>query len=300
MKENKVTIHSKDNINLYLNGIASNPRNGLIPSKYPDVVTKSIVAENIISTIWQEGSFCMSDIKTTAYWEGSEDTEVLKCSIKTARQYISSLGLRLEEFNTKPSDNFRINFKAQPSQKEYSRRCPEQISDNTKSWIIYIPFDTCDFNLGGSRWNELIETGSYRCPNISNSTYFMDCYEVVRELVEDKIVKTGVTVGEGGLIVALWKMVKNNGLDVDLSGIMKSYSEKDIIKILFSEIPGVVIEIDNFDFDYVDAELVLQGVAYYPIGHPAKKGLRIENYSLPDLSDIMLSLLGRQNPEGED
>ena len=78
---------------------------------------------------------------------------------------------------------------------------------------------------------------------------------------------------------------KNSGFSADISGLMKSYAENNIVRILFSEVPGVIIEIDDSDYDYIDAEFLLQDVAYYPLGHPCsnKKGLRI---TMSDLSDI--------------
>ena len=38
--------------------------------------------------------------------------------------------------------------------------------------------------------------------------------------------------------------------------------------MLFGEVPGVVIQIADIDYDYVDAELLLQDIAYFPLGHP--------------------------------
>ena len=61
----------------------------------------------------------------------------------------------------------------------------------------------------------------------------------------------------------------NGDIDLDISGIEQAYIETDAIRILFSEIPGVVIQIRDSDYDYVDAQFLLQDIAYYPIGHPA-------------------------------
>ena len=99
-------------------------------------------------------------------------------------------------------------------------------------------------------------------PQITDADYFMDCFEVVRELVEDGILLSGATVGEGGLLKTIKEMAGDAGLGVDLSDVMRAYQEQDVLRILFAEVPGVVIQIQDADFDYLDAELLLQDVAF--------------------------------------
>ena len=71
--------------------------------------------------------------------------------------------------------------------------------------------------------------------------------------------------------------------------------------MLFGEVPGALIEIKDIDFDYVDAEMLLQDVAYYPIGHPAEKGLWVVVARTSGVSGILRALLAQRDaPEGED
>ena len=142
-----------------------------------------------------------------------------------------------------------------------------------------------------------------RAPELVDSDYFIDCYEVVREFVEDGVVVSGVTSCRGGLMNALSELAgKYSGIQADLSGIIRSYGESDIVKILFGEIPGAVLEIKDSDFDYVDAEMLLQDVAYYPLGHPGGAGIDIVTSDSNNISGILQSLIGMQDmtPEGED
>ena len=188
-----------------------------------------------------------------------------------------------------------------------NRGCREQVSGNAGNWLIYIPFDTCKFRLGGSLLAEKEGMAGGKAPEVMDSDYFLDCFEVVREFVEDGVVVSGTVTGHGGLICALDRMVsagnsESAGIDADLSGLMQSYGETDMVKVLFGEVPGVVIEIHDVDFDYVDAEMLLQDVAYYPIGRPGNAGLRITRNSISGLAGIMQSLMGQGDaaPEGED
>ena len=90
------------------------------------------------------------------------------------------------------------------------------------------------------------------------------------------------------------------GAGIELGTVMQSYGENDLVNILFGEIPGVVLEISSPDFDYVDAELLLQDVAYYPLGHPDGKMLRISGNPDGGISGILQSLIENRVPEGED
>ena len=66
--------------------------------------------------------------------------------------------------------------------------------------------------------------------------------------------------------------------------------------------PGVVIQIRDIDFDYIDAELLLQDVAFYPLGHPAANGgaVRVRSSAKTGIQNILESLVQRQGGEGED
>ena len=93
---------------------------------------------------------------------------------------------------------------------------------------------------------------------------------------------------------------EGKGAGIELGTIMQSYGEDNLVNILFSEVPGVVIEISSSDFDYVDAELLLQDVAYYPLGHPGGNTLKISGNPDGGLTGILQSLIDSHAPEGED
>ena len=66
-------------------------------------------------------------------------------------------------------------------------------------------------------------------------------------------------------------------------------------------IPGVIIQISNDNYDYVDSQLLLQDVAYYPLGHPTLEhtGVVVAEDGKSGVADILASLLGHAT-EGED
>ena len=111
----------------------------------------------------------------------------------------------------------------------------------------------------------------------------------------------GATVADGGLMTAAARMCGECGCDLDISGLAASYNEPDTTKLLFGEVPGALIQVSNDNYDYVDSQLILQDVAYYPIGHPSHghAGVRMKKAAESGVAGILASLLD-QASEGED
>ena len=196
-------------------------------------------------------------------------------------------------------------FKSSPFESRHpwisdERACPSSITSDPESWIIYIPFDTCSYRLGASLLTEVAGHNGGKSPEISDPNYFIDCYEVVRELVEDGFVIAGATVADGGLITAAKDMCAEAGMNIDVKGIMSSY-QQERHRVLFGEVPGVLLQVSDENYDYVDSQLLLQDIAYYPIGHPSAEpsGLTISETGKNGVADILASLLGHAS-EGED
>ena len=295
---------------------------------YADSLTRGAVAQALISVIWREGHFRLNDLQVHAAWKWSPEPVGSMAgfydSVEAACDYLEALGLPLAGYSFSEARTHSLSLRCslskaseQRGQEEEEpifgelpfrtlrprfgtrRKCPAVLSGSEDSWLIYIPFDTCGFRLGGSLLSERTGTPGGKAPDITDPDYFIDCYEVVRELVEDGIALSGVTVGDGGLMTAIGSLCAEMGLAADLSGIMKAYGEQDIVRILFGEVPGVLIEIRDYDFDYIDAELLLQDVAYYPLGRPDRRG-RITVSDTGGISGILGSLMSEGAVEGED
>lgn len=305
---------------------AASPRK--VPAGYADSFTRGCIAQALAGMLWREGHFRLDDLHVHLGWKWNEAPvgamTGFYASVEAACDYLDGLGLPLSGYSyveartqsltvrcglSKASEQ-RASDEEDPIFQELPfrtlrprlgtrRKCAATLSGSTDSWVIYIPFDTCSFRLGGSLLSEELGTPGGKAPDIMEPDYFIDCFEVVRELVEDGIVLAGETVGDGGLMTAIGRMCGDMGLAVDLSGLVKAYGEQDTVRLLFAEVPGVLIEIRDYDFDYIDAELLLQDVAYYPLGRPNRSG-RITVSDTDGISGILGSLLGEGAVEGED
>lgn len=102
-------------------------------------------------------------------------------------------------------------------------------------------------------------------------------------------------------MTALGRHCNGKSIKADISGIMHACEESDPVKVLFGEIPGAIIEIQDADFDYLDVELLLQDVAYYPLGQFSGTDgeLEVDFADRYDIQGILQSLIHGAS-EGED
>ena len=297
-----------------------------MPLAFADTYTRVRLAAALIDALWCRGHFRLGDLQLKASWKWNTSevgtASAFYTSVLSAADYLDALGLK---FNTYSYSNFsgqsEVNFRPiiapsfpedddifvkQPYHSAHPRispirACPISLDPDPQSWIVYIPFETSDYRLGGSLLAQVLGLGGGVPPQVGDADYFIDCFEVVRELVEDKILLSGNTIRFGGLIKSLDQMTSDNvGARIDLSGIMKSYQENDIVRILFSEVPGAIVQIRDIDFDYLDAQLLLQDVAFFPLGHPVpgSQEIEIDASTKSGIQSILETLI--QNAEGED
>lgn len=300
---------------------------------YPAHFTRLQIAKALLSRLWSKGHFRLGDLRLWAQWDWNcrpvGSMSAFYISAMNAGEYIYDLGVRMSDYlfiendeessarffawlpekeQDEETDTHEEGalFKSSPYESRHpwiseERCCPERMLPEKDSWIIYIPFDTCSYRLGGSLLAQLNGHNGGTSPEIQDSDYFIDCYEVVRELAEDGLVMAGAAVSDGGLATAAERMCGECGMDLDINGLMASYQEKDSTKVLFSEVPGVLLQIRDNDFDYVDSQLILQDVAYYPVGRTSAEheGIRLTGSTGSGVSGILASLLN-QASEGED
>ena len=289
----------------YLKAVSAFSDGRPMPVQFTDSLTKGSIAAALLDALWREGQFGLGDLSLSLSWHWDEapvgNMAALYRSVEAAAEYIDALGIPVTGHEYVPEEGgCRFSAKA-GGVPDGGRKCPSVAQGAPSDWVIYVPFDTCEFRLGGSRLSEAVSARSSVAPDISAAEYFSDCYELVRELVADGIVRSGVTVLEGGLLKALADLVPSgSGISADITGIMRAYDEFPV-RVLFSETPGVILTFRDSDFDYIDAEFILQDVAYYPLGHitPDKDGISVITLSQQPLSGILSSIL-EHHAEGED
>lgn len=285
--------------------LRSSPNRRDVDLSYPVFWTKAAIDACLLDCIFREGSFSLQDILLMAKWDWNNspagNMAAFYDSTVTAGRHLFDLGVRLDRYFVEENrHNCRLELSLR-SRMSMRRKCPDTMVGGSSDWLIYIPFENARMHLGGSALSKLIGHGSGTEMNFQDPEYFVDCYEVVRELVEDGVIVAGTTVGYGGLACAAERFRGRKGFKMDIGNIISSRRGETSIRVLFAEMPGVLVQIRDIDYDYVDSQLLLQEVAYFPLGHPddSMRELLIRCSSKDNITSILESLLN-QASEGED
>lgn len=112
------------------------------------------------------------------------------------------------------------------------------------TYLYYIDFSFDTFKLGGSAFAQTLGKIGDEAPTVTDTEYFKNTFAAIQELVDRGLVLSGHDISAGGMITTLLEMCFANpqgGLDVRLDKIRHG----DLIKILFSENPGVIIQVKH-------------------------------------------------------
>lgn len=145
------------------------------------------------------------------------------------------------------------------------------LKNDAATEIVYVDFSFDKLKLGGSSFAQTLNKVGRETPDVKDSAYFVEAFTAVQQLVEEGLVLAGHDISAGGMVTALLEMCfadNRLGMEVDLSFL----AEKDVVKILFAENPGVLIQIPDGAAKKVAAVLDKAGVAYGFIGKPGKAG----------------------------
>lgn len=136
-----------------------------------------------------------------------------------------------------------------------------------KSTLYHIDFSFDQLRLGGSAFFQSLNKVGSDVPRPTNPEYFRSAFNAVQELVCKNLLLAGHDISAGGLITCLLEMCFANtkgGLEIKLDG----FKETDLIKILFAENPGVVVQVSNEHKDEFKKVLEEAGIGYTKLGKP--------------------------------
>ena len=154
------------------------------------------------------------------------------------------------------------------------RKVVSPVNDKHAS-LYHIDFSFDEQHLGGSALAQSLGKVGSDVPTVKNAEYFADAFNAVQELIKKGWIMAGHDISAGGLITTLLEMTFANtkgGLHINLHELgASSQSDQnrdfDIVKILFAENPGVVIQVsDDHKLDFKDF-MEDAGVGFAKIGY---------------------------------
>ncbi len=144
------------------------------------------------------------------------------------------------------------------------------IANVKDSLIYYIDLSSCDLNLGGSALFQSLGKIGSKVPMVSDPSYFRTCFNAIQQCVRDGLLLAGHDISAGGLVTTLLEMCFANeagGLKINLDTI----EEKDILKTLFAENPGVIVQVACKQDREFQSMLQKAGVRFAILGYPIRE-----------------------------
>ncbi len=158
------------------------------------------------------------------------------------------------------------------------------------TYLYYIDFSFDSYKLGGSAFAQTLNKIGEEVPTVKDTEYFKNAFAAVQELINRGLVLAGHDISEGGLVTAMLEMCFANpqgGLEARLDKLR----HEDLIKILFAENPGVLIQVKHHHL--VEKILEDYGVGGAIVARPIEarklviqKGEFVEEFDIDNLRDV--------------
>ena len=153
--------------------------------------------------------------------------------------------------------------------------------------IYYLDFAQDAFHLGGSSFAQTQNRIGNETPCVQDADYFKTAFNAVQNHIEAGAINAGHDIGSGGLITTLAELCFPStaiGMELDFKGL----NETDLIKILFSEKVGVVLQ----SREDLTTSFARAGVNALRIGSVTKQNLlKIASFelSIPELRKVWMA-----------
>ncbi|MEA3495645.1 MAG: phosphoribosylformylglycinamidine synthase, partial [Bacteroidota bacterium] len=229
----------------------------------PENASRLSIAEALTNLIWATVRDGIKGVSLSANWmwpaknEGENDR--LYSAVKAISDFAIELGINIPT----GKDSLSMVQKYPDGEKVFSPgtviiSSVAEVSDINNiitpviknvsdSSIIYIDFSKSKFELGGSSFSQIINELGNKTPDVKDASYFAKSFNVVQKLIKEKKILAGHDISAGGMITTLLEMcfpTNKSGMEIDLQEI----GEKDNVKLLFSENPGIIIQVEEVDF----------------------------------------------------
>ncbi len=151
---------------------------------------------------------------------------------------------------------------------------PVLVTDSETS-LLLIDMSSDSMALGGSAFAQALNYVGDSVPAVRDPGYFLSVFNTIQQLIGDGKIIAGHDISAGGLITTLLEMCFSNtsgGISLNLD----ACGEEDLALLLFSQNPGIVIQVE--DETETGERLLSEGIGYLSIGKPvAKRSLFISH-----------------------
>ena len=254
--------------------------------------SKMAIAESLTNLIWAPLKDGIQSVSLSANWmwpcknEG-EDARLYD-AVEAVSDFACDLGINIptgkdslsmvqKYSNDKVYSPGTVIITASGEVSDIRKVVEPVIVNDENTTLLLVDLSNDKFELGGSSFAQVINKVGAATPTIADNKYFANAFDAIQELINEGLVLAGHDVSAGGLITTLLEMNFANskgGLDINFA----SLDEKDLVKILFSEISAVVIQVK--ESDKVLSALGKRGIHAHSIGKPnAERTLTVKHHA---------------------
>ncbi len=218
------------------------------------------IAEALTNIVWAPIQDGIRGVSLSANWmwpcrKPGEDAR-LYSAVKAASDFAIALGINIPtgkdslSMTQKYKDGTEVFspgtviISATAEVTDFRKTIEPVIQPDENAGIIYIDMSGDSFKLGGSSFAQSLNTLGNETPTVKDPLYFINAFNAIQHLVNEGSILAGHDVSAGGLAVTLLEMCfpcENAGMKINLD----QFEEADVIKILFSENPAVVIQVKD-------------------------------------------------------
>lgn len=263
------------------------------------------IAEALTNIVWAPLKDGLDSVSLSANWmwpckNPGEDARLYK-AVEACSDFACSLGINIPTGKDSLSMTQKygdekvfspgtVIISAGAEVSDIRRVVSPVIVNNPDTALYYVDFSFDKLSLGGSVLAQTLNKIGNEVPTVTDSEYFKAAFDSIQELINKNLILAGHDISEGGLITALLEMCFANstgGLKVKLDDL----SETSLVKILFAENPGVLIQTAN----KAEVEKILRnnGIGFAQIAKPiAERRLEIHkkktsySFAINDLRDM--------------
>jgi phosphoribosylformylglycinamidine synthase len=267
--------------------IGHSPAAGLIDPAAGSVLS---IAEALTNILWTPVSGRISGISLSGNWvwpcrNPGEDARLYE-AVKAASDFAINLGINIPtgKDSLSATQKYRDQVVLSPGTlivsaagevSDISKTVEPVIVNDPYTSIFYIDMSRDSFKTGGSSFAQILNRLGDDVPTVKDPAYFAEVFDTIQGLIINGKILAGHDISAGGMLTTLLEMCFSNtsgGLSINLSALNK----KDTVRVLFSQNPGILIQVK--DEDEVAEILLEHGVSYLAIGHPVdERSLFITN-----------------------
>lgn len=265
------------------------PAAGLVDPAAGSVLS---IAEALTNIIWAPLTDRLKSVSLSANWmwpckNPGEDAR-LYSAVQAASQFAIDIGINIPtgkdslSMTQKYSDQVVISpgtviISAAGEVSDIRKIVEPVIVNDPYTSLLYIDMSRDKLKTGGSSFAQILNRLGEDVPTVADPSYFARIFNAVQDLINKDRIISGHDISAGGMITTLLEMCFSNssgGLKISLSAL----NDKDTVKILFSQNPGIIIQVK--DENEIAEYLLERGISYLSIGHPInERKIEVTNHN---------------------